>query len=69
MIFEVEVKLHKDDLKIEKNRICIGIQATPENGKANEELITKLSKHFGVAKSDIKILRGKRSRKKVVSIL
>lgn len=46
----------------------IKIKAIPEHGKANEELIKFLSKHFKVPKSNIEIIKGKTSKNKIVEI-
>lgn len=40
----------------------------PENGRANSAVIELLSEYFGVAKSQIKIVRGVAARDKVVEI-
>jgi uncharacterized protein len=40
----------------------------PIEGRANEELLGYLSDVFGVRKRDIGILRGEKSRRKLVSI-
>ncbi|MDR1360989.1 MAG: DUF167 domain-containing protein [Rickettsiales bacterium] len=42
--------------------------AAAADGKANEAVIKLLAAHFGVAKSDIKIIRGTTSRDKIISI-
>ena len=47
-----------------KVRVC----APPERGKANEELVKMLSKHFRIGKSQIEIVGGKTSREKIVDI-
>jgi hypothetical protein len=39
------------------------------DGKANRALIDLLARHFGVAKSTIKILRGHSSRRKIIELL
>jgi len=46
----------------------VALAATPERDHANKELIRFLAAHFRVAKECIAILRGKRSRHKVVRI-
>ncbi len=46
----------------------IKMKAQPENGKANESLISILAKEFEVTKSAIKIIRGGGSRLKTVEI-
>jgi uncharacterized protein (TIGR00251 family) len=46
----------------------VHLTSVPSKGKANEELIELLSKHFGVSKSSVTIVRGLKSRDKVVEI-
>ena len=46
----------------------IHITAAPVDGAANDAVIKALAKHFGVAKSQIKIVRGTAARDKVVEI-
>jgi uncharacterized protein (TIGR00251 family) len=46
----------------------IRIQATPEKGKANKELIAFLAKEFRVPQSAIRILAGQTSRLKKIEI-
>lgn len=59
-----------------KNEICgwhngmlkIKLNAPPEDGKANKELISYLAKVFEVRKMDIEITAGLTSREKTVEI-
>ncbi len=44
------------------------VTAVPEDGKANEALIRLLAKHFHVAPSRVRILRGLTSRQKMIEI-
>jgi uncharacterized protein (TIGR00251 family) len=44
------------------------VQGTPVDGKANDALITLLSKEFGIPKKDIEIVKGKTSRNKTILI-
>ena len=46
----------------------IRIQTPPADGRANKELIRFLSKSLGLPKSAITILRGEKSRDKLVGI-
>lgn len=46
----------------------VKIAASPEKGRANDQLIELLAKEFGVAKSRVEILHGLKSRNKVVRI-
>lgn len=52
----------------EGNAIKAYVKAKPEHGKANQELIKILSEFFDVNKREIKIVRGEKSRKKVIQI-
>ena len=51
-----------------KNFLKIRLKAVPEKGKANQELINFLAKHFKVAKSQIEIVKGLTSKNKLVRI-
>jgi hypothetical protein len=46
----------------------VHVHARPAEGKANEELLQIISRHFGVARSAVRILRGHASRSKTVEI-
>ncbi|MFH0912054.1 MAG: DUF167 domain-containing protein, partial [Patescibacteria group bacterium] len=48
--------------------LVVRVKAVPEKGKANEAVIKILAKHFKVAKSEVKIVRGFTGRNKVVEI-
>jgi len=48
--------------------LVVRVNVVPEKGKANEAVIKLLAKHFKVAKSKVKIVRGLTSRNKVVEI-
>ena len=69
MRYEVEVTFHRDFLQVKANKIIVGLTSKPERGKANLELIKKIAKHFKVSSSQIRILSGLKSRKKIIEIL
>ena len=46
----------------------VWLRAQPQDGKANWALVCVLADHFGVSKSDVKILRGQTSKDKLVEI-
>jgi len=50
------------------NRLKIRVSAPANDNQANQRLIQYLSKQFGVAKANIEILKGYRSRKKTLFI-
>lgn len=66
---EIKVKVKPGSSKQELKKIEEGyeahVKAPAENNKANIELIKLLKKEFG---SDVKIIRGYKSRNKVVEI-
>ncbi|HDD69701.1 MAG TPA: DUF167 domain-containing protein [Candidatus Bathyarchaeota archaeon] len=68
MKYEVEVKFHKNFIKVEGNKILVGLTSKPEKGKANLELIKKLAKHFKVPSSHVRIVSGLKSKRKIVEI-
>jgi len=50
------------------NILKIKLKAPPVDGKANKALVEFLSEEFGVSKNRIRIVRGERSKNKVVEI-
>jgi hypothetical protein len=69
MKYKIKVKFHEDFVKVDDDNILIGLKSKPEKGEANKELIKKLSEHFNVHSSQVRILSGFKSRNKIVEIL
>jgi len=46
----------------------ISVKATASDGKANDAIIRALAKHFGVRTSDVRIVSGNTSKKKIVEV-
>lgn len=69
-IFNVRVTPHAKQNKVVESDGVLRVYTTvaPENGRANSAVIELLSKHFDVAKSQIKIVRGMTTRDKVIEI-
>jgi uncharacterized protein (TIGR00251 family) len=63
------MEFHKDFIRVEGNRIIVGLTSTPEKGEANMELIKKLAKHFKVSSSQVRIVAGLKSRRKIVEVI
>ncbi len=55
-------------VQISEGEYKVKLTAAPVDGKANEALVVILAKHFGVAKSCIKIVGGKSAKTKIVDI-
>jgi len=64
----VIVKLGEDFVRVNGNRILVGLTSKRKRGRANAELIRKLARHFGVPSSKVKILAGSKSKHKIVEI-
>ena len=69
MKYSVRAKFNGDFVKMENGKITVGIKAKPENGKANDELIKKIAKHFKVSISSVRIVSGRTSKNKIVEII
>ena len=52
----------------ETGEIKIKIKSPPVDGEANEELIRFLSKEWDIPKSKIKIIKGEKSKHKIIEI-
>ena len=48
--------------------LIVYLRSKAHDGEANDALIKLLSKHFKVAKTTIKILRGQKSRQKLIEL-
>ncbi len=72
MIVKVMVKPHSPNPRIEDfggGNLLIYVSAEPENNEANIEVISMLSKHFGVHWKNIKIKSGLTSKNKLIEIM
>ena len=63
------MSFRKDYVNIQDDLIEIGVMANPVKGEANLEIIKKIAKHFGVSKSNVRIISGEKSRDKVVEVV
>lgn len=67
--YSVSVRFGSDGkLTVSGSEITISLESVPERGKANAELLKKLSKHFNVDRGRIRIVSGLTSRKKVIEV-
>lgn len=56
-------------LEESENSFRVKVDAPAKEGKANERLIEILADHFEVSKSRVKIVKGEKSRQKIVEII
>ena len=70
MILDIHVcpGAKKDLYKDEGGRRKVYLTALPHDGRANIALVKFLARHFGVRTSAIEIIKGLKSRNKVISI-
>ncbi|GEM_PF-429265 len=71
MTLNIKVIPNSKENKIieETDRLKIYLKERAQDGKANKALIDLLAKHFSCKKSQIKIVKGEKSREKIVEIL
>ena len=55
-------------LGIEEDYLRVALHASPVNGEANQELVRFLSKQLRIAQKHVHLLRGVRSRSKIIHI-
>jgi len=70
MKIQVNVKPNSrtEELNREGNTFIVKVKEPPKEGKANQAVIKLLAEHFGVPKSQVRILSGFRSRNKVIEV-
>jgi uncharacterized protein (TIGR00251 family) len=55
-------------IKIDENNYKVRVDAPVVEGKANKRLIEILAEHFNVPKSSVRILKGFKTRNKIIEI-
>jgi len=55
-------------LDVEGRILEVAVSAPPIDGAANKELTTTIAKHFGLARSRVRIVRGERGRVKMLEL-
>lgn len=71
MRISVKVQTRAKVEKVEElgaGALKVWVHSAPADNAANEEVIKLLAKHFGIAKSLIKIISGHTNRNKIIEI-
>jgi len=71
MKIRVKVVTHSSQSLIEAqadSSLKVKLKSTPIKGKANEELIALLAKHYQIPKSQIEIIHGLAAKNKIVEM-
>jgi uncharacterized protein (TIGR00251 family) len=55
-------------LKLSENNFEVKVRSAPEKGKANNKVIELISKFLNIPKSKINIIRGIKSRIKIIEV-
>lgn len=58
----------KNEVSEEEDRLKVRVTALAVGGKANKAAIEVLAEYFKVKKRDIRIIRGEKSREKVIEV-
>ncbi|TXT56478.1 MAG: hypothetical protein BAJATHORv1_20067 [Candidatus Thorarchaeota archaeon] len=53
---------------IEQSWVVINLKSAARGGKANTELVKRVSKLFGLSTSEVLLVKGQRSREKIIQI-
>ena len=54
--------------KLDQNRFVVKVKSLPKEGQANEAVIRAISDSFKIPKSKIKIIKGRKSRNKLIEV-
>lgn len=55
-------------VEVSPGEIIAYLRAKPHDGEANTALVKLLSKYFGIPKTTIRIIRGTKSRNKIIEV-
>ena len=56
-------------VKLNKNTFKVFVKEPPVKGRANQAIINLLANYFHIAKSQIRIIKGEKSREKIIMII
>ena len=70
MKYAVKVKpgSSQEKVVVDGDSLTVWLHARAHDGEANKAVVKVLAKYFGVAKSRVEIVRGEKSRVKIVEI-
>jgi len=54
--------------KIGEREYRVRVLSPPSGGRANREVVALIAEHFGIPSSRVKVIRGQRSRQKVLAL-
>lgn len=71
---QIKIRVITNARKVEVSRLGesdfqVKVDARASNGKANKRLLEILSEYFEVSKSRVRILKGEKSREKIIEVI
>ncbi len=71
MRIQVKVKPNSrtEEVSQESDSFIVKVKEPPKEGKANQAVVRLLAEHFGVPKSQVRIVTGSKSKNKVVEVV
>lgn len=68
--FEIKVipRAKKELIKEENGKLKIYVTSPAQDGRANEAVIALLAQHFKIKKSCVRIVKGAKSRNKIIEL-
>ena len=55
--------------KVDDTHFRVWVKDPPEKGKANDAITKALAEHMGVAKSQVALISGKKSKRKIIEVV
>ena len=69
IVVKVKTNASKNEVKlIDNKKLSVKTTATPEKGRANKQVILLLAKFYKISKNQLKIVRGLKSKNKVIKV-
>jgi len=69
ILVKVKINSRTESIVQEGDVFIVRVSEPPREGKANQAVIKLLAQQFGISKSKIRILKGFRSKNKLVELL
>jgi len=69
VLIKVKANSKTEGIVKEDDIFVVRVHEPPKEGKANRAVIKLLAQHFGISRSQIKILSGMRSKNKTIELI
>ena len=65
---KVVPKASRNEVRQEEGRLKVYVTSAPEKNRANKTVIELIAAHFGIRKTDVRIIKGLHASSKVIEI-